>query len=186
MARHGLPFPRTGAAVATVRTGRRRPRAGVRTGSTTTATGAAICVPTRSGADAHASPEQCAKTRIMVMTTTTSMAGAKGHLSAIAASAELTRERTIITKNGRPAAIIIGIDDFEGMEMTMEILRDPVAMEQIRVGVAAVARGSSRPSRASGPTSRRARPRPIPRDLPRHCWWRRPGATWTGLRSVWR
>ena len=77
----------------------------------------------------------------MVMTTTTSMAGAKSHLSAIAASAELTRERTIITKNGRPAAIIIGIDDFEGMEMTMEILRDPVAMEQIRVGVAAVARG---------------------------------------------
>jgi len=26
-------------------------------------------------------------------------------------------------RTGRPAAIIIGIDDFEGMEMTMDILR---------------------------------------------------------------
>ena len=77
----------------------------------------------------------------MVMTTITSLADAKSHLSAIVASAELTHERTIITKNGRPAAIIIGIDDFEGMEMTMEILRDPLAMAEIREGEAAVARG---------------------------------------------
>ncbi len=77
----------------------------------------------------------------MVMTTTTSLADAKSHLSAIVASAELTHERTIITKNGRPAAIIIGIDDFEGMEMTMEILRDQLAMAEIREGEAAVARG---------------------------------------------
>jgi antitoxin YefM len=77
----------------------------------------------------------------VVMTTTTSLADAKSHLSAIVASAELTHERTIITKNGRPAAIIIGIDDFEGMEMTMEILRDPLAMAEIREGEAAVARG---------------------------------------------
>ena len=75
------------------------------------------------------------------MTTTTSLADAKSHLSAIVASAELTHERTIITKNGRPAAIIIGIDDFEGMEMTMEILRDPLAMAEIREAEAAVARG---------------------------------------------
>jgi antitoxin YefM len=75
------------------------------------------------------------------MTTTTSLADAKSHLSAIVASAQLTHERTIITKNGRPAAIIIGIDDFEGMEMSMDILRDPLAMEEIREGEAAVARG---------------------------------------------
>ena len=50
---------------------------------------------------------------ILIMTATTSLAEAKSHLSAIVSSAQLTHERTIITKNGRPAATIIGIADFE-------------------------------------------------------------------------
>ena len=58
------------------------------------------------------------------MTATTSLADAKSHLSAIVASAELTHECAIITKNGKPAAIIIGIEFISG----------PLAEQPSRVG----------------------------------------------------
>jgi prevent-host-death family protein len=54
----------------------------------------------------------------MVMTTT-SLADAKARLSELVASAEATHERTIITKNGKPAAILMSIDDLESIQETM-------------------------------------------------------------------
>ncbi|WP_375423474.1 type II toxin-antitoxin system Phd/YefM family antitoxin [uncultured Friedmanniella sp.] len=50
---------------------------------------------------------------------TTSLADAKNHLSEIVASAEATHERTTITKNGRPAAIVVSVADWESLEETL-------------------------------------------------------------------
>jgi antitoxin YefM len=49
----------------------------------------------------------------------TSLADAKSRLSELVQSAETTHERTIITKNGRPAAVLLSVEDMESIEETM-------------------------------------------------------------------
>ena len=50
---------------------------------------------------------------------TTSLADAKNRLSELVQAAVATHERTIITKNGRPAAVLLSIEDMESIEETM-------------------------------------------------------------------
>jgi prevent-host-death family protein len=52
-----------------------------------------------------------------------------------------THERVTLTRNGRPAAVLISPDDLEGREETLEILSDPDLMRQIAEGEVAVASG---------------------------------------------
>lgn len=47
------------------------------------------------------------------------LADAKACFSAIVASVEATHERTIVTKNGRPAVVIIAVEDLESLEETL-------------------------------------------------------------------
>lgn len=56
------------------------------------------------------------------MSTTTSLANVKAHLSAIVGSVHDTHERVVITRNGEPAAVIISPDDLASLEETVEIL----------------------------------------------------------------
>lgn len=79
-------------------------------------------------------------TTILVMTTT-SLADAKQHLSRYVQSAEDTHERTVITKNGRPVAALISIDDLESMEETLAIMSDPQLMAGIRESLDQIERG---------------------------------------------
>ena len=46
------------------------------------------------------------------------------------------REHVIVTRHGRPAAAIVPIDEYEGLEETAEILSDPAALRAIRRGLA--------------------------------------------------
>ena len=50
-------------------------------------------------------------------------------------------DEVVITRNGRPAAIIVSLDEYEGLRETLEILSDPKAMAQIRRGEAYFKRG---------------------------------------------
>ena len=59
------------------------------------------------------------------------LADAKNRLSEVVQSAQDTHERTIITKNGRPAAILLAIEDFEALEETVEWLADPTTLSDI-------------------------------------------------------
>ncbi len=68
--------------------------------------------------------------------TTTSLADAKNRLSEIIASAEKTHERITVTKNGRPVAAIIAIEDLESLEETLELLSDPDALAAVRAAKA--------------------------------------------------
>jgi antitoxin YefM len=63
-------------------------------------------------------------TRIRVMTTTTSLANVKAHLSAIVGSVHDTHERVVITRNGEPAAVLVSPDDLASLEETLDILSD--------------------------------------------------------------
>ncbi len=72
---------------------------------------------------------------------TTSLADAKNRLSEIVQSAMTTHERVTITKNGRPAVVLISVEDLEGLEETLAILSDPELMQAIRDGEAALDAG---------------------------------------------
>lgn len=50
-------------------------------------------------------------------------------------------EEYIVTKNGRPAAVIMGFDEWESWKETMEILSDPQLLRRIQKGRAYFARG---------------------------------------------
>ena len=62
---------------------------------------------------------------------TTSLADAKNRLSELVSAVEGTWERVTITKNGKPVAVLIAVDDLESLTETLAILSDPEAMSAI-------------------------------------------------------
>ncbi|MHB8512212.1 MAG: type II toxin-antitoxin system Phd/YefM family antitoxin [Actinomycetota bacterium] len=57
---------------------------------------------------------------------------AKAQLSDLVDRVDREHQRVTITKNGRPAAIIVNPDDMDALEETVEILRDVELMRSIR------------------------------------------------------
>ena len=69
----------------------------------------------------------------MVMSEVTlPLAEIKKRLSEIVDGVEERHDRVVLTRNGRPAAIIVSPDELEALEETLEILSDPKAMREIR------------------------------------------------------
>ena len=62
---------------------------------------------------------------------TMSLAEAKAHLSAVVNGVHDTHERVVITRNGRPAAVLISPDDLAALEETLDVLSDSSAVERI-------------------------------------------------------
>jgi len=73
------------------------------------------------------------------------LAAVKAKLSEVVDRVEREQDRVTITRNGRPVAMIVGIDDIEGLEETLEILSDKRLMRKIRAGMAAVEKGDTIP-----------------------------------------
>jgi antitoxin YefM len=48
----------------------------------------------------------------------------------------------VITKNGRPAAVLVSPEEFESWKETVEILSSRDLMDEIRRGLAALRKGS--------------------------------------------
>jgi len=71
-------------------------------------------------------------TRIMVMSETRSLADVKAHLSEIVDLVEGQHERVVVTRNGRPAAVIMSVEDLASLEETLEIISAPGVLEEIR------------------------------------------------------
>jgi prevent-host-death family protein len=53
-----------------------------------------------------------------------------------------TDEEVMITKNGRPAAVLVSPGEFESWKETIEILSSHDLMDEIKTGLAALRRGS--------------------------------------------
>jgi len=60
------------------------------------------------------------------------LAEIKKRLSEIVDGVEERHDRVVLTRHGRPAAVILSPDDLEALEETVEILSDPKAMRAIR------------------------------------------------------
>jgi antitoxin YefM len=80
-------------------------------------------------------------TIIMVMTETLPLAEIKAHLSEIVDRIEEQHERVTLTRNGRPAAVLLSPEDLEALEDTLELLADPRARREIERARADVAAG---------------------------------------------
>lgn len=77
----------------------------------------------------------------MVMTEVRSLAWVKAHLSEVTDLVEEQHERVVVTRNGKPAAVIISPEDLEGLEETLAIMSDPVLLDGIREGRSAAEAG---------------------------------------------
>ncbi len=60
------------------------------------------------------------------------LADVKNRLSEVVERLEREHGRVVITKHGRPAAVMLSLEDLESLEETLEILSDPVVMNAIR------------------------------------------------------
>ena len=69
---------------------------------------------------------------------TLSVSEAKMKLSALVDSVGSTDEEVTITKNGRPVAVLVSPDEFEGWKETHAIVSDSELMGEIRRGIKAL------------------------------------------------
>lgn len=69
------------------------------------------------------------------------LAEIKRRLSEIVDGVEQRHERVVLTRNGRPAAVLVSPDDLEALEETLDILSDPEAMAAIREGLSEIEDG---------------------------------------------
>lgn len=66
---------------------------------------------------------------------TLSLSEAKMKLSSLVDAVNATDEEVVITKNGRPAAVLVSPDEFEGWRETLAIKSDAEFMEEIKKGL---------------------------------------------------
>ena len=72
---------------------------------------------------------------------TESLRQVRDHLSEVVDRVENEHERVTVTRNGRPAAVLISPDDLAQLEETLDVLGDLQALAEIREADAAYARG---------------------------------------------
>jgi len=67
-----------------------------------------------------------------------SLSEAKMKLSELVEAVYSTDEEIVITKNGRPAAVLVSPEEFESWKETIEIASSPDLMEEIKQGIVAL------------------------------------------------
>jgi prevent-host-death family protein len=65
---------------------------------------------------------------------TISMAEARANLAKLIDSVEFEMERVVINRNGEPAAVLLGIEDYEDLMDELEMLRDPELVKRLSEG----------------------------------------------------
>ena len=76
-----------------------------------------------------------------VAATPVPLSEAKARLSELARRVRQQHERIMLTRNGEAEAVLLSVDDLEGLEMTLEILGDTEAVTRISESLAALGRG---------------------------------------------
>jgi antitoxin YefM len=69
------------------------------------------------------------------------LATVKARLSEVVDRVESRHERVTLTRNGRPAAVLIAPEDLEALEDTLDILSNPEAVREIEKARKEIARG---------------------------------------------
>ncbi len=77
------------------------------------------------------------------MSKTLTLSEVKARLSELVATVEKTEEELVITRNGRPAAVLISAEEFESWKETRDIQRNPALMQEIKQGLRQLEKGQS-------------------------------------------
>lgn len=72
---------------------------------------------------------------------TDSLRNVKDRFSEFVDRVESEHERILVTRNGRPAAVLISPDDLESLEETLDLLSDQAAIRELVEAEAAVKAG---------------------------------------------
>ena len=80
-------------------------------------------------------------TIIIVMEETLPLAEIKARLSEIVDRVEGQHARVTLTRNGRPAAVLLSPEDLEALEDSVELLADPDARAEIERGRQEISKG---------------------------------------------
>lgn len=72
------------------------------------------------------------------------LSAVKAKLSELVDVVDRRDEPITITRNGKPIAIIVSKEEYDGWHETVEILRDPRLMKEIRDGIRRLARTKKR------------------------------------------
>jgi antitoxin YefM len=67
----------------------------------------------------------------------------RSNLSRLLSDVADRRDHVLVTRNGKPAAALVPIDEYDALEETAEILSDPDAMAALEAGLAEVERGET-------------------------------------------
>jgi prevent-host-death family protein len=94
------------------------------------------------------------------MTQVNSLAEVKAHLSELVALVGAQHERITVTVHGRPAAVLMSVDDLEALEETIAVLSDTAALTALRQAEAEFASGQDEDeqSLAAAMKARRTQP----------------------------
>ena len=80
-------------------------------------------------------------TIILVMSETMSLAAVKARFSELVDRVERQQDRVVVTRNGKPAAVLFSADDLESLEETLAVMSDRSVAAQIRESQKAIASG---------------------------------------------
>lgn len=79
----------------------------------------------------------------MTVTGPMALKDVKNRLSEVVDQVEREHDRVVITKHGRPAAVVISVADLESLEETLDVMGSSDLMAQIRESLDAVAAGDA-------------------------------------------
>ena len=65
------------------------------------------------------------------MAKTLPLSEVKTRLPELVAGVEEREEEVVVTKNGRPAAVLVNVQEYERLKETLDVLSDPALMQQI-------------------------------------------------------
>ena len=65
----------------------------------------------------------------------------KTHLPELVSRVTERDEQIVVTKNGKPAVVILSCEEYDSLRETIDILSDPVMMRQIHKSMAYLAKG---------------------------------------------
>jgi prevent-host-death family protein len=75
------------------------------------------------------------------MSETLSLAAVKARFSELVDRVQLQQDRIVVTRNGKPAAVLISAEDLESLEETLSVMSDRSIAAQLRESKKAIAAG---------------------------------------------